>query len=165
MAKRHRNPKPANPNPAPTTPSWWAQQEYRISQREAQLAAEEVWLRHEQTVGFPARCAQRERDEEAQRQRLVQQSQGRLERSFWGNLLWLFFGSGKTVRPLTRTAEGINLDREIDALRRTFHQIHERDAQWLVRQASTLRLRRDQLEADKRSLRALAASYGIVVSI
>lgn len=149
----------------PTAPDWWEQQTYHLTRREIELSAEEAWIREEQAIHFPARCRQLDLDYQQQEDALIRQSQERLQRAFIGNVVWVLRGS-KGGRPaLTRTSEGINLDREISALRRTFHQLRERDAQWLARQASVLRLKRAQLEADKQALRDLARSYGVQVSI
>ena len=149
----------------PPAPNWWEQQTYHLTRREIELAAEEDWIREEQVLRFPARCHQLDLDYQQQEAELIRQSQDRLQRAFVGNLVYVLRGT-KAGRPaLTRTSEGINLDREISALKRTFHQLRERDAQWLARQASVLRLKRAQLEADKQALRDLAASYGVQVYI
>jgi hypothetical protein len=149
----------------PPTPDWWEQQTFQIGRREASLGAEELWLSQEQTVRFPARCQQRQLDYQNQEAELIRQSQARLQRAFGGNMLWVLRGS-KAGRPaLTRTQEGVTLDREIAALRRTFHQLHERDAQWIERTASVLSLKRSQLETDKQTLRNYAAKFGVVLTI
>ena len=149
----------------PPSPNWWEQQTYHLTRREIELSAEEHWIREEQVLHFPARCHQLDLDYARQEAALIQQSQERLQRAFVGNVVWVLRGS-KGGRPaLTRTSEGINLDREISALKRTFHQLRERDAQWLARQASVLRLKRAQLEADKQALRDLATNYGVQVFI
>jgi hypothetical protein len=149
----------------PPAPDWWEVQTFRLTCREVDLTAEEQWIREEQALHFPARCQQLELDYQQQEDELIRQSQDRLRRAFAGNLVYVFRGS-KAGRPaLTRTSEGINLDREISALKRTFHQLRERDAQWLARQSSVLRLKRAQLEADKQALRDLAASYAVQVFI
>ena len=148
----------------PPAPDWWETQTFYLTRREADIQAEELWLEEEQTLHFPARCRQRDRDYQQQEAELVRQSQARLRAAFVGNALWVLRRG--VVRPvLTRSSESINLDREIAALRRTFHQLHERDAQYLARRASDLRLKRRQLEADKQSLRALAAGYGVKMNI
>ncbi len=148
----------------PPAPDWWEVQAFQLTRREAELQAEECWLEQEQTVHFPARCRKRDQDYQEQEAELVRQSQARLRQAFVGNAFWVLRRS--VIRPvLTRSAEAINLDREIDALRRSFHQIHERDAQDLVRFASALRRKWAQLEADKQSLRDLAASYGVIVTL
>lgn len=149
----------------PPAPDWWEQQAFFLRRREAELSAEEQWLSTEQTLRFPERSQQREQDYQQQEQELIRQSQARLRRALFGIAWWVLRGATAGRPPLTRTQEGVNLDREIAALRRSFHQLHERDVQWLARQSSTLRLKRDQLEADKQTLRQLAASYGVNVSI
>jgi hypothetical protein len=149
----------------PPTPDWWEQQTYQIRRREAALLAEEQWLQEEQTMRFPARCDKRWQDYLVQEAVLVQQSQARLQRAFFGNVLWVLRGS-KAGRPaLTRTQEGVTLDREIAALRRTFHQLHERDAQFVERVTSQLILKRAQLESDKQTLRDFAVTFGVVISL
>lgn len=153
-----------NPINRPPAPDWWEQQTFFLTRREGELRAEEQWLRDEQALHFPARCQQRDRDYAQQEAELVRQSQARLRQAFFGNAMWLLRRS--VIRPvLTRSAEVVNLDREIAALRRTFHQLHERDAQYLARRASDLRLNRARLDTDKQSLRALATSFGVSVNI
>jgi hypothetical protein len=148
----------------PPAPDWWEQQTFFLTRREGELRAEERWLQEEQTLHFPARCQQRDRDYAQQEAELVRQSQARLRQAFFGNTLWLLRRS--VIRPvLTRSSESVNLDREIAALRRTFHQLHERDSQYLARRASDLRLNRARLETDKQTLRALAATFGASVNI
>lgn len=148
----------------PPAPDWWEQQTFYLTRREADVQVEEQWLREEQTVWFPARCSQRDQDYQRQEAELIQQSQDRLRSAFFGNVLWVLRRG--VVRPvLTRTSESVNLDREIAALRRSFHQLHERDAQYLARRASDLRLKRAQLDADKQALRNLAASFAVNVTI
>jgi len=148
----------------PPAPDWWEVQAFQLTRREAELQAEERWLEQEQTVHFPARCRQRDLDYQQQKAELEHQSQARLTKAFIGNALWVVRRG--VVRPaLTRSAEAINLDREIDALRRTFHQLHERDSHDLVRHASELRRKRDLLEVDKQALLSLASSYGVIVTL
>lgn len=147
----------------PPAPDWWEQQVFNLMRRESALAAEEQWLHEEQTMRFPSRSELRERDYQQQETVLVEQSQDRQRRARFGNALWVLTGKGRP--PLTQIGETINRDREIAALRRTFHTLHERDAQWLERQASVLRLKRSQLETDKQSLRGLAQEFGVSVNI
>ena len=153
-----------NFNNQPPAPNWWELQVFYLNRREGQLRAEERWLRDEQAVHFPRRCQERDQEYARQEAELVRQSQARLRQAFVGNTMWLLRRS--VIRPvLTRGSETINLDREIAALRRTFHQLHERDAQYLARRSSELRLKRVQLETDKQSLRDLAAQHGANVNI
>lgn len=148
----------------PLVPNWWEQQVFYLQRREGQLQDEERWLSDEQAVHFPARCQQRAQDYAQQEAELVSQSQVRLRQAFFGNAMWVLRRS--VIRPvLTRASESVTLDREIAALRRSFHQLHERDSQYLARRASDLRLKRAQLETEKQSLRALAAQYGASVNI
>jgi hypothetical protein len=148
----------------PPAPDWWEQQVFRLTQRESQLQAEEQWLEEEQTVHFPARCQKRDEDYQQQEAELIAQSQARLKRAFFGNVLHVV-RRGVPRPALTRTSEAINLDRGRDDLRRMFHQIHERDAQWIARQSSILRLKRKQLTADRKKLRDLADTYAVSITI
>lgn len=147
----------------PPAPDWWEQQEFQLTRRENQLAGEELWLQREQTVEFPARESKRLADYQLQEDALSRQSEDRLRRALLPNILWVVFkGVGRPA--LTPMQERQNLDREISALKRTFHTLHERDAQFLERQASFLRLKRSQLESDKQTLRDLAAQFGVTLT-
>lgn len=149
----------------PPVPTWWEQQAFTLRRREAELAAQENWLRDEQELRFPARCEKRALDYQQQLNELILQSQQRLQRAFFGNALSVLMGT-KVGRPaLTRTQEGVTLDNGIASLRRTFYAQHERDAQWVMQQASILLLRRNQLEADKQTLRDLAKEFGVALSL
>ncbi len=148
----------------PPAPDWWEQQTFFLTRREGELRAEEQWLLAEQTLHFPARCRQRDQDYKQQEDELIKQSQARLRRALFGNILWVLM-RGVARPPLTPSAESVTLDREIAALRRSFHQLHERDSQYLSRRASDLRLKRSQLDVDKQALRSLAASFGVKVTL
>ncbi len=145
----------------PPPPNWWEQQQFLLDRREAALAAEESWFEEERLVRFPERCEQRKQEQQRQQAEVLQQSQQRFAQAAPRNVLWVLTGVGRPALP--RSVERVNCQQALDALKRHFDAMHQRDVDTLARSERDLRLKRAHLASDKARFQALMTAYGVTL--